>query len=362
MIANTMSAISKTRIEVLEVFLQAGKEVIVLSEKDGTEDILINKGCKLIEVKSDRRGTNPLHDIKLFFRYLMVLKKENPDAVLTYHIKPNIYAGIAARLLGIKYYPNITGLGTAVANQGLLQQLTLFLYRVALRRAACIFFQNQGNLDFFKSKEILENDARICLLPGSGVNLDDFVPMEYPSESEAIRLLFIGRIMKDKGINELLAAFKVVKEQYQDVELHIVGSFDEDYAEIINSYVESGLIEFHGHQKSVKPFIRKAHVIVLPSYHEGMSNALLEAAASARPLIASNVPGCKETFDDEITGFACEARDIDTLVEAMVRFISLPYKDKVEMGLKARKIIEKKFDRRLVVKAYMKEVLEEIYG
>lgn len=357
MIANNSQGMYRYRKELIEQFVKRGISVHLLSEFNGYKEELKKMGCTLVELKVDRRGTSILKDIRLFYEYYKIIKQEQIQAILTYHIKPNIYAGILARILGLEYYPNITGLGTAVLNPGGLQKWTFFLYRIALKGATCVIYENSENRRYLIENKIVSEKQYYRIMPGEGVNIEEFLPLPYPSENESISFLFAGRIMKDKGVHELLEAFKVVKGQYQNVELHIIGSFDEDYSEIINSSVESGLIKYYGYQENVKPFFERAHAIILPSYHEGMSNSLLEAAASARPIIASNVPGCKEIFDDGVTGFACEAGDVGTLVEAMLNFIGLSHEEKVKMGLRARKKIEKEFDRSFVVKGYLEEVL-----
>ncbi len=357
MMANTSQGMYRYRKELIEQFVKRGISVHLLSEFNGCEEELKKMGSTLVELKVDRRGTSILKDIRLLYKYYKTLKQKQIQAILTYHIKPNIYAGILARILGLEYYPNITGLGTAVLTPGILQKWVLFLYRIALKGATCVFFENSDNRRYLIENKLVSEKQRYRIMPGEGVNIEDFLPLPYPSKNKSINFLFAGRIMKDKGVHELLEAFKLVKRQYQNVELHIIGSFDEDYRDIINSSVESGLIKYYGYQENVKPFLEKAHAAVLPSYHEGMSNSLLEAAASARPIIASNIPGCKEIFDDGVTGFACETRDVDTLVEAMLNFISLSHEEKVKMGLRARKKIEKEFDRRFVVKGYLEEVL-----
>lgn len=317
-------------------------------------DELVEMGCKFIETPFERRSTNPFNDLLLLMKYIKMIKSVKPDVVLTYTIKPNVYGGLACQYTKTPYITNITGLGTAMENGGLLEFVTKCLYKIGLRKSKCVFFQNEGNKKIFVENKLIKEKSR--LLPGSGVNLENFKLLEYPTD-EKINLLFIGRIMKDKGIEELLSSAKYITEKYDFVEFHIVGFYDDDkYKLIIDSMSKNQIIHYHGQTDNVKAFIGKAHAIVLPSYHEGLSNVLLEASACGRPVLTTNVSGCKETFDEGITGYGCESKNSDDLTRIIEKFINLNYEEKVAMGIKARNKVEREFSRQIVVDSYMEEI------
>lgn len=311
-------------------------------------------GCKFINTYVDRRGTNPINDFKLLLKYIRLIRKIKPDVVLTYTIKPNIYGGIACKLCSTKYLSNITGLGTSIENKGIMQKIILLLYKIGLKNSSCVFFQNNANLDFFRKKKLLKGNYQ--LIPGSGVNLTSYKYETYPDETQKVRLLFIGRIMKSKGIEELLKAAEIIKGKYSNVEFDIVGGIEEDYKSHIDEFENKGIVRYYGQQNDVRPFIKNSHAIILPSYHEGLANVLLESAATGRPILASNIPGCKETFDENISGFGFEPKSVESLVNAITKFISLPHIRKLEMGKAARYKVENEFDRNIVVNAYLNEI------
>lgn len=357
-LANNDVGLYKFRKELIERLLDANNNVLISLPKGDFIEPLKSLGCRYIQTDFQRRSKNPLADIQLFMIYRSIIKKEKPEIVLTYTIKPNVYGGMACIEAGIPYISNITGLGSAMENPGFVRKLTIDLYKIGLRKAHRVFFQNKSNLDFFNAYGIAKKNA--ALIPGSGVNLNYYYPGEYPSEEGGVSFLFIGRIMKDKGIVELLSAIKAVKAMKPNTQFHLIGGCDEDYQEELADSERKGLIVYYGHQPQVKSFILNSHCTVLPSYHEGIANVLLESAASGRPVIATDVPGCRETFDDKITGLSCKPRDANSLVDAMLRFIRLPWAQKKEMGLNGRKKMEREFDRNIVIEAYMQEI-ETIY-
>ncbi len=311
-------------------------------------------GCKFLETNFARRGMNPFADLKLLTKYKKMLREVKPDVVLTYTIKPNVYGGMACQRTKTPYLVNVTGLGTAIENGGILGFVTTRLYRMGLKGADCVFFQNAYNRDLFLKKKMVRK--KHILLPGSGVNTDTHCYEEYPAEDGTIRFLFVGRIMKDKGIGELIEAMGRIKEKYPDAELDVLGAYDEDYSAVMEEAAKEGLLRYHGRQNNVHDYMKQAHCCVLPSYHEGMSNVMLEASSTGRPVITTRVPGCMETFEEGKTGLGCEAKDVESLVEAMEKFIALSYDEKCRMGLLGRKKMELEFDRRLVTDVYIKEI------
>ena len=303
---------------------------------------------RVIELPIDRRGMNPLHDGKLFRQYRAILGEIKPDLVLTYTIKPNIYGGLACRMAHIPYAVNITGLGSAIENGGWLKNFVLALYRPALKGARVVFFENAGNRDTLAATGVVPK-GRDVVLHGAGVNLEDYPCQPYPQEGP-VRFLFVGRVMHEKGVDELFAAAKRMKQQYgEQVEFHMVGSFEEAYKPVMDQLEQAGVVKYHGYQSDMKPFYAMAGCVVLPSYHEGMSNVLLEAAASGRPLITSDIPGCREAVENGVSGYLCPAKDADALYEAMRRFAALSVEQRSQMGRCGRERMEQQFSKTAVV-------------
>ena len=309
----------------------------------------------VIELPIDRRGMNPLHDGKLFRQYRAILKEIKPDLVLTYTIKPNIYGGLACRMAHIPYAVNITGLGSAIENGGWLKKFVLALYRPALKGARVVFFENAGNRDTLAATGVVPK-GRDVVLHGAGVNLEDYPCQPYPQEGP-VSFLFVGRVMHEKGVDELFAAAKRMKQQYgEQVEFHIVGSFEEAYKPVMDQLEQTGVVKYHGYQSDMKLFYAMTGCVVLPSYHEGMSNVLLEAAASGRPLITSDIPGCREAVENGVSGYLCPARDAGALYEAMRRFAALSVEQRSQMGRCGRERMEQQFSKTAVVAETIKHL------
>ncbi len=318
-------------------------------------DELLHLADRVIELPIDRRGMNPLHDGKLFSQYRAILGEIKPDLVLTYTIKPNIYGGLACRMAHIPYAVNITGLGSAIENGGWLKKFVLALYRPALKDAKVVFFENAGNRDTLAATGVVPK-GRDVVLHGAGVNLEDYPCQPYPQEGP-VRFLFVGRVMHEKGVDELFAAAKRMKQQYgEQVEFHMVGSFEEAYKPVMDQLEQAGVVKYHGYQSDMKPFYAMTSCVVLPSYHEGMSNVLLEAAASGRPLITSDIPGCREAVENGVSGYLCPAKDADALYEAMRRFAALSVEQRSQMGRCGRERMEQQFSKTAVVAETIKQL------
>lgn len=351
-LANNDVGLYRFRKDLLAALLGAGHEVYISLPDGGFVSELVQLGCRFIDTPIERRGMNPIHDSKLFHQYRAILKEVKPDLVLTYTIKPNIYGGLACRMAHIPYAVNITGLGSAIENGGWLKKFVLALYKPALKGARVIFFENTGNRDTLAATGVVPQGCDV-VLSGAGVNLEDYPYQSYPQEG-AVRFLFVGRVMHEKGVDELFAAAKRMKQEYGDgVEFHIVGSFEEGYKPLMDELEQAGVVKYHGYQSDMKRFYAMASCVVLPSYHEGMSNVLLEAAASGRPLITSDIPGCREAVEDGNSGYLCPARDADALYEAMQRVMELSVEQRSEMGCRGRERMVKIFDKLLVINETM---------
>lgn len=354
-LSNNLNGLYSFRKEVIQAVKDAGYNIYIsIPDADNRRiPFFEGMGCHVFPIGFDRRGVNPLADIKLLFNYIKLLKRVKPKVVLTYTIKPNVYGGIATRLCGVPQLANVTGLGDAVENGGWMQKLTVTLYKIGLGKAQCVFFQNKTNQDFCIRQGISGNKTK--LLPGSGVNLNYHIFQEYP-EDGIVKILYVGRLLKDKGSDELLEMAKAVKALHQDVEFQIIGPIEGDYTQHLDELEAKKVIYYLGNQLDVRPFIGQAHCTIMPSYHEGMSNVNLESSANGRPVITTNVPGCKETVDDGQTGYLVEAKSTESLIQGVERFLALPYNQKKLMGQKARKKVEREFDRQIIIDAYLKEI------
>lgn len=346
------------RKELVERLVSDGYEVYLSCPQGNRIEELVSMGCKFVETDVERRSKNPFTDLKLLSHYKKIMKEIKPDIVLSYTIKPNVYGGIAARGLKIPQLANVTGLGTSIEDGGLSGKFILWLYKFGLKKAKTVFFQNESNLSFFKDNGIVKSKS--VLLPGSGVNLNQHCFEEYPENTDETVFLIIGRIMKNKGTDEILEATEVIKAKHKNVIFRFIGFYEDDYKQKFESALDKGIVEFCGNQTDVHPFIKESHATILASYHEGMSNVLLESAATARPVLATDIAGCRETFDDGVSGISFKPKSSADLVRAIEKFLSLSYEERKNMGIAGRKKVEKQFDRQIVVNKYIEEIRKEV--
>lgn len=360
-LANNDIGLYNFRKEILKGFIDKGYEVHISLPNGERVDDLQKMGCIYHETLIDRRGMNPIKDSRLFLRYVKLFRKVKPDLVLTYTIKPNVYGGMVARLTKKPYVVNITGIGSAFHKDGLIKKIMIKMYQIATKKADVLFFQNEENQEVFLENNIKGNEA--ILLPGSGVNLTDYSFYPLDQTKDNIEFLFIGRVMREKGIDEYIYAAQEGQKNKLNCVFHVIGDIEEEiYAQKLADLHEAGTINYHGFHKNVQSYIEQSDCIVLPSYHEGMSNTLLEGAASGRPLIASNISGCKEAIDDGMNGYRVEKGNAEDLYEKIKKFVSLSFEDRQAMGQYSRVKIEKTFDRRLIVKKYQEIVFQLIGG
>ena len=357
-LSNSFVGLHSFRKEVFQRFRDLGWEVYISSPTKGMEEKaewFRNIGCHVIDTRFDRQGMNPIADIKLMKYYRRLIKQVKADVVLSYTIKPNLYGGLAAALCSVPQIANVTGLGAAVEYPGLLQKFTILLYKVCMRKTHLVFFQNDANRQFCLQHGMVKGRTR--LIPGSGVNLEYHTLKPYPQEGEPVRFLFISRIRVEKGIEEYLAAAEAIRKDHPNTEFHILGGCEGDYEERLRRMTDEGIVVYHGQQSDVRPFIEQSSCIVHPSFYpEGMSNVLLEACAAGRPVITTDRPGCGEIVDDSKTGFIVRQQDADDVIAKVRKFLSLPYEERKNMGLAARRKVEREFDRDIVVRAYEEEI------
>lgn len=353
LISNSSGGMYVFRREVIEAICKRA-DTYLCAPDDANEQYWESIGCSLIKFDFQRHGTNPLKELRQIRYYKKLIAQINPDICLTYTIKPNIYGGIACSRKHVPYIANVTGLGDALENGGIMRKVLLGLYKMGLKRACCVFFQNETNRQLFLTKRIVNGKTR--RIPGSGVNLQTHCYEPYPKDDGTFRFLFVARINRDKGIEELLKAIDTLKADNYNCIVSVVGACEGDYIEKLREAEAKGNIKYYGPQTDVHSFYKDCHCVVLPSYHEGTSNVLLEGSSTGRPIIATRVPGCQEVFDEGTTGFGCEPRNSDSLRAAMLKMMAQPREKRETMGKAARKKMELEYDRNIVINAYLEEM------
>lgn len=342
------------RLEIVERLIENGHEVHISSPYGERIDDLIKLGCKYHKIEMARHGMNPVKELGLIQEYKKLIKKVKPDICFGFTIKPNIHGAIAARSIRVPFVANITGLGTAVENPGMTQMISIGLYKYAFRGIQKVFFQNMENQKFFIDHKIAI--GKHGLLPGSGVNLTRFAPLEYPNDSTT-EFVFIGRIMKEKGIDQYLDAAEYITKKYPKTRFHICGFCEDEYEGRLDECAKSGVVNYHGMVRDIKEVLKSTHCTVHPTFYpEGLSNVLLESSACARPIITTDRSGCREVIDDGVNGFICKQMDSKDLIEKIEKFLAQSWYNKKQMGLAGRAKVEKEFNRQIVVENYVKEL------
>lgn len=353
-VSNVTAGIYLFRKELISQLLREN-DVTVLATDTGHREKLEALGCSVVVMDYSRHGVNPLTELGSVKKFRKMIQEQKPDVVLTYTIKPNIYAGMACARLNIPYIENITGLGPAVENGGIIQKVTIPLYRFGMRKAQMVFFQNHENLKFMLDHKMVK--GKYSLLPGSGVNLSAYQPLEYP-KGKTIDFVFISRIIKEKGIDQYLEAAAFIHAKYPETRFHVCGGCkDPDYLEKLKKLEDNGTIIYHGRVDDIPGMHAVSSCTIHPSYYpEGMSNVLLESCACGRPIITTDRPGCGEIVDDGVNGFVVKQKDSQDLIEKIERFLSLSWEEKKNMGLAGRAKVEREFDRQIVIDSYLREI------
>jgi glycosyltransferase involved in cell wall biosynthesis len=361
------------RMGLLQALAADGYSLVLAAPTDENVHELQSIGARFIDLPIQPHGTNPLKDLILLFRFVQLLRNERPDVLLLYTAKPNVFGSFASHWLGIPYINNISGLGSAFIRGGWLARLMLNLYGLALRRSRRVFFQNPDDLQLFLSLRLV-TQSQAALLPGSGVDLMHFCQVSLPTlqsnktNVSAVRqsfvFLLVARMLKDKGVEEFVHAAQIIKANYPHAEFAMLGSLDEGNSNAISAkqldaWTNEGSVFHWGKSNDVRIQIAMADCVVLPSYREGTPRSLLEAAAMGRPLIATDVPGCREVVSDGVNGLLCKPQNAKDLAQKMAYMLSIPCDALQNMGNQSRKLVEKRFDEKLVINKY-RNVLNEM--
>jgi glycosyltransferase involved in cell wall biosynthesis len=348
------------RLTLIEALRRAGHEVVALAPPDSYSVRLIGLGIDYRPIAMDKKGVSPLADLFLLVRYWRALRDIGPDLFLGYTAKPNIYGSLAAHALGIKVINNVSGLGTAFIRDGLLTRIVSFLYRLAFRRSATVFFQNPEDRDLFVGKRLVAA-GKARLLPGSGIDLERFQPAPDGPRDQGFGFLLVARLLWDKGVGEFVEAARIVRRIYPQAQFRLLGFLDSANRTAVpraqvERWVAEGVLDYLGAAEDVRPFLAAADCVVLPSYREGLPRTLLEAAAMAKPLIATDVPGCRHIVEDGVNGLLCAVRDPESLAAAMIRMIEAPEDQRAGWGRAGRERAEREFDDRIAIDLYLKAI------
>lgn len=355
-VLNTSWNIYNFRMNFVRALLAEGHEVHTVAPHDEYTHFLVEAGCIHHDLKMDSRGANPIKDSLLIFELLGKYRKIKPDMILHYTIKPNVYGTLAAAVLRIPSINNVCGLGTIFLKKNWISSFAIALYKLAFLFPKKVFFQNPDDLQLFVSGKLIKPELA-DILPGSGIDLSYFKPAAF-SRNKKFTFLLISRLITDKGIHEYIDAIKQLKSLGIDARFQLLGSKDPHHKRgiplnVIDSWTNSGLVEYLGTTKDVRPYITQADCIVLPSYREGTPRTLLEAASIAKPIITTDVPGCHHVVSHNYNGLLCKIKDAQDLAQKMETLIGFTDEALKSMGLNGRKKIESEFDETIVIKKYL---------
>ncbi len=357
---NTAWNLLNFRAGLISELIRLGYEVVAVAPRDEYVSKLELLGCRFVHLEMDNQGTHPVHDLVLLWRYLRLLRTEEPDLCLFYTVKPNVYGSLASTFCGVPFINNVAGLGAVFIEGGWLKWFVSMLYKLAFRNSSKVFFQNKDDLQLFLENKLISRQPTV-VLPGSGIDLNRFFPVEVDldvTRNQPFKFLLIARMLKDKGVVEYVNAAQMLKETGIDAEFCLLGFLDVQNPAAISTeqmkkWTEQGFVRYLGSSNDVRGHIAQAHCIVLPSYREGTPRSLLEAAAMAKPIITTNVVGCKEVVVDGENGLLCEVKNAIDLAYKMKEMLMLSDDDRILMGKKGRLKMEQEFDEQIVIQKYM---------
>ncbi|MBN9220044.1 MAG: glycosyltransferase family 4 protein [Mesorhizobium sp.] len=358
---NTSWNVVNFRKGLIEAMRGQGYDVVVAAPKDEYSSVLPSLGCRYVQIEMDNSGTSPARDLMLLWRYWRILRREKPSVFVGFTIKPNVFGSMAANLNGIPVINNVSGLGTVFVRGGLLQKIARTLYRLALARSKVVFFQNHDDRMLFVGGHLVREE-QTALLPGSGVDLTRFSPSSRDKpRSDTVIFLLVARLLWDKGVGEFIEAARLVSRKLPAVRFQLLGFLDVENRTAVGraqveQWVKEGVVEYLGATDDVRPFLDIADCVVLPSYREGTPRSLLEAAAMGKPLIATDVPGCREVVADGVNGLLCKVRDADDLADRITEFAMMDGASRDRMGVESRKKVERQFSERIVIEKYLEQI------
>jgi len=355
-VINTSWNIYNFRVGLLKSLQRDGYRIVTIAPRDSYSQKLEALGFEYHNIDINNMGTNPFEDVKLIWDFYRLYKNISVDILLHYTIKPNIYGTIAARLAGVPVISNISGLGTVFLSNYLSSKVARLLYKIALRVPSKVFFQNQDDRALFIDSKLVDED-KTGLLPGSGIDTIKFSPVDKQGVSSSLSFLFIARLVKDKGLVEYVEAARMLKTKYPTVQFIVLGAYYPGNPTAIKQeemakWEQEGIVKYLGTSNDVPSVIARAGCVVLPSYREGMSRVLLEAASMAKPIVATDVPGCRDIVDDGVNGFLCKVKDVKDLAAQMEKMIQLEQVQRIQMGKKGREKVIKEFDESIVITSY----------
>jgi glycosyltransferase involved in cell wall biosynthesis len=364
-ISNTTWNVKKFRKGLVLSLIKEGHEIVIVAPEDKYIDEVLGFGCRYKNIKIDRKGTSLINDFYLLLQYLNIFYKEEPELILAFTIKPNIFGSIAANILSIPVINNISGLGTAFIKGGWLRRVATLLYKIALKDSKCVFFQNHDDKRLFLKEKLVDNN-QVKVLPGSGINLQYYQSSNLhitQKPQDKFVFLLIARLIWDKGIKEYVDAARYIRNSNVKVEFQILGFLDVDNQTAVSRsdidlWEKEGIIQYLGETDDVRPFIKNSDCVALPSYREGTPRTLLEASAMSKPIIATNVEGCRDVVDNGVNGYLCNVRDAYDLARKMKTMLNMDFKAIKQMGLKGREKMENEFDERIVIDRYISVVNE----
>ena len=355
-VLNTSWNIYNFRKGLAQTLLTEGHQVIAIAPPDKYSDYLIEMGCEYYPVKLENKGSNPLKDFGYMYQLYQIYRKAKPDAILHFTIKPNIYGTLAAYPLKKLVINNVCGLGTVFLRDNFSSRIAKLLYKFSFRLPKKVFFQNEDDLHLFLEKKLIK-EKPTDLVPGSGIPLNKFVPTPF-HRNKPFTFLMIARLLFDKGILEYIDAIKILKNKGVEAKFQLLGAIDTDRnlgisQNQLNEWINEGLVEYLGTTDNVAEVIAKADSVVLPSYREGTPRSLLEAAGMAKPIITTDIAGCKQTVDDGVNGLLCEVKNAEDLAAKMEQMLSFDDFELEAMGKASRKKVEEEFDEKIVIHKYM---------
>jgi glycosyltransferase involved in cell wall biosynthesis len=370
-VANTAWYLFNFRLNLLKALKNDGHSLILVVPKDNYSEKLNDIGYEINNIFMSGSSINPIKEIYTIYKIYSALIDNKIDLVLSFTPKANIYTAINCIFLKIPFIPGVSGLGRVFIKKSLITYIVIILYKLTFNKSLKVFFENLDDKKLFISYKILEENKSIYV-PGTGVDLNYFKPSKIYYENlikgtdvnifnQNTSFLLMARILWDKGIGEYVSAAKEIHKNFPNVKFKILGFLDASNPsaisrDIFTTWIEEDVIEFLGQTDDVRPYISSSDCVVLPSYREGLPRTLLEAAAMARPIITTNVPGCKDTLINGLTGFLCEPANIEDLTNKMCSFLLLSKEERLEMGINGRHFIQENFDESIVIKKYLNTI------